>query len=238
MKKTSGPNTGTGTQCDEFPFKSTVEGGQGAWIRCVTNRQNSLQGIYLNSWYSDKGLKSGDKFIVRVTNLDCSTVKSTDLQSCGGAINRARQEETLASDSETATRRTLDNQSTVVLAPFGDLEGGSFHATALMAAGHVDDGIVIDSDGDEIMTPNNLDTLYGPDGMGMDWDLDGYVGGIGFVGNTESSDVNLTWSLVKKDPDSGSGSQSGSETLRVMMGISSAVLIALPVVSSLFLFLL
>lgn len=168
-KPASSPNAGSATQCDEFPFKSTIEGGAGAWIRCVTAGQNTLQGTYINSWYADHGVGAGDQFIVRVVNLVCATVVSTDLQSCNGATVRPRdvKPEKLGSGVETATHRTLDNRTDVVVAPLGDLDGGGFLATARVVNGRLKNLALLDGDGEEILPLDSLDTVYSTDGLVM-----------------------------------------------------------------------
>jgi hypothetical protein len=192
----------------------------------VTNWQNTLQGHYLRSWYPTNKIKPGDRFVVEVTNLDCSTVTSTQLQSCGGSIVRPRQvDNLLASGSETAVRRTLDNRTNVVVAPFGDLQGGVFEARGRLSDGRVSTAQLVDSDGDGLGELTDLTNIYSEDGLVMKWGLDGYVGGIGFIGETASANINLTWELVEHSSEttqppsseSTSARQSGSygwDTLR------------------------
>jgi hypothetical protein len=222
-KPASSPNAGDVTECDEFPFKSTIEGGTGAWIRCVTGWQNRLQGSYINSWYADHGVGAGDQFIVRVVNLDCATVKLTDLQSCNGAIVRPRDAgpETPGSGAETTIHRTLDNRTSVVVASLGDLDSGRFQATARVVSGRLRNLALLDGDGEEIVPPGNLDTVYSTAGLVMNWELDEYVGGIGLLGETESTSVNLTWELANS-----TGSQTGSKNRGgVLKGVSPVGLI-------------
>ncbi|KAF9880147.1 hypothetical protein CkaCkLH20_02101 [Colletotrichum karsti] len=210
--KSTGAEAGRRTECDEFPFKSTVEGGDGAWVRCVTAWENQLQGYYLNSWYKDNNIKPDDQFIVRVSNLDCSTVQPSDLQTCsgGGVGTRQIKAEPLASGSETAVRRTLDNKTNVVVAAFGDLDGMGYEANAQLVTGRLTQGRVIDSDGYEVsaMSDDNLNSLSSKDGLNVKWKFDDYVGGIGFIGETQSTSINLTWELLPdlSGPDSKSGS--------------------------------
>ncbi|KAF4837483.1 hypothetical protein CGCSCA4_v011949 [Colletotrichum siamense] len=228
VTKSSGAEAGRRTECDEFPFKSTVEGGDGAWIRCVTGCENQLQGYYLNSWYRDNNIKPDDQFIVRVSNLDCSTVQPADLQSCqnGGASTLQTRAESLESGSETAVRRTLDNKTTVVIAPFGDLDGMGYEAKARMSTGRLTQARVIDSDGDEIsaMGEDNLNSLYSDDGLSIKWAFDDYVGGVGFIGETQSTSVNLTWNL--QSDASGSSSDSESVASRLSFSLVSQLYIA------------
>ena len=85
--KDSGPAKGDQTSCDEYPFASTVEGGDGAHIKCVVARQNSIQGGQL--WGRlQQNLNYGDRFVVRIKGIECSNVQESDLQSCGGSRKR------------------------------------------------------------------------------------------------------------------------------------------------------
>jgi len=97
--KDTGPFKGFKTTCDEYPFASTVEGGTGAHRSCVVGFQNSLQGGRLSAFYSN--LNYGDQFVVRVSGIDCSTVKESDLQGCGGVrVKRQTNGETSSSGYE------------------------------------------------------------------------------------------------------------------------------------------
>ncbi|KAF8460905.1 hypothetical protein BDZ91DRAFT_851317 [Kalaharituber pfeilii] len=72
-------STGERTSCDEFPFAATREGGTGAHIGCIVAWQNTMQGIYINSWSAFYGIKAGDQFVVRMEGVDCSRVSSSKL---------------------------------------------------------------------------------------------------------------------------------------------------------------
>ncbi len=54
------------TSCDEYPFASTKEGGQGAVTAAVKPTENSSQGGTLRGFYVSKGIKDGDQFKVEV----------------------------------------------------------------------------------------------------------------------------------------------------------------------------
>jgi hypothetical protein len=49
-------NTGVGStyQCDEYPYASTYEGGDGAWAACIPQAQNSNQGGTLSAFLSGR----------------------------------------------------------------------------------------------------------------------------------------------------------------------------------------
>ncbi|KAI1111687.1 deoxyribonuclease NucA/NucB-domain-containing protein [Nemania sp. NC0429] len=62
-------NTGygaTGNSCDEFPFASVQEGGNGAILRCVDSTENSSEGGQLGNFY--KTINNGDQFGIFVRN--------------------------------------------------------------------------------------------------------------------------------------------------------------------------
>jgi hypothetical protein len=53
---------------DEYPFASTREGGDGAWVGIVPLQENRLQGLYLGRFYQLNQLGIGDPFGVVTTN--------------------------------------------------------------------------------------------------------------------------------------------------------------------------
>jgi hypothetical protein len=223
-KPSAGPNAGDSTQCDEFPFKSTLEGGEGAWIRCVTNWQNALQGSYINSWYSDNGVGKDDQFIVRVTGLDCSTVKKDALQSCHDVAVQPR-DALLASGAETKTRPTLDNRTRVVVAPLDDMDAGGFHATARVASGRLKNLALLGGDGEELVPLENLDSIYSEAGLVLSWEADDYVGGVALMGEPESTTVNLTWELAAGTQAGSSNDGTGVVASGIGLVVSTAAII-------------
>jgi hypothetical protein len=195
VKKVSGPYSGMKTTCDEFPFKSTAEGGAGAWISCVVGWENTAQGHYLGSWYSEN-VSPGDQFIVRVTNLDCNTVQAAHLQGCAGVIRtNVKRDDPSISGYESAIRKALDNSSNLVVIPFGDLDVGTFSARARVISGRLSNVSIIDNEGGEIAQPSSLDALYS-DGVLLNWNSDGYISGVGIVGVTDDTSVNLSYQLA------------------------------------------
>jgi len=49
-------NAGVGStyQCDEYPYASTYEGGEGAWAACIDQAQNSNQGGVLSAFLNER----------------------------------------------------------------------------------------------------------------------------------------------------------------------------------------
>jgi len=244
--KSSGPYAGSVTTCDEFPFRSTAEGGSagnGAWISCIDETENDEQGMYLRSWYS-QNVGPGDQFIVKVIGLNCSTVSPSDLQGCGGAVRmvRARNEgrevgieglvrhermkrdsfnNNSASGATNSVYKSWDNTTNIVVVPFGDLDGGTFSANARLVSGNLNDISVIDNDGNTILQPASLNALYSDQGISLNWSSDGYVSGVGIVGSTNESIVNLTYSFVINGT---SPSTSRGVSLKVMLKSIGAAL--------------
>lgn len=235
MYKTTGPYAGNLTSCDEFPFKSTAEGGSagnGAWVSCIDETENTVQGWYLSSWYS-QNVSPGDQFIVKVTGLDCSTVRPSDLQGCGGGVRRRRNgnEERGAgiagllqhkgwikrdssntiSGATNSVLKSWDNSTSIVVVPFGDLDTGTFSTNSRLVSGTLNNISVIDNDGETISQPRSLDALYSEQGMLLNWVSDGYVSGVGIVGVTNETSVNLTYTFaINETAPSTTGSASGS----------------------------
>lgn len=232
MYKANGPYAGNLTSCDEFPFKSTAEGGSagnGAWISCIDKTENTEQGWYLSSWYS-QNVSPGDQFIVKVTGLDCSTVRPLDLQGCGGAVRRKRngneerggglvqREGWMKRDSSNtisgATNsvfKSWDNSTNIVVIPFGDLDAGSFSTNSRLVSGTLYNISVINNDGETISQPGSLDALYSEQGMLLNWASNGYVSGVGIVGVTNESSVDLTYTFAINETAPGTtGSTTGS----------------------------
>jgi hypothetical protein len=75
----------SGTDCDEFPYASTYDGGLGCYpdgynggdqlqqsgvTRCADPTQNSRHGNALGQFYRDKNLQNGDPFFVGVPDIN------------------------------------------------------------------------------------------------------------------------------------------------------------------------
>ncbi|MET9272162.1 NucA/NucB deoxyribonuclease domain-containing protein [Kribbella sp. NPDC003557] len=63
----------TGTDCDEFPFATTMEGSLALplpnydySVRYITSRDNQRSGCWLGKWYTKDRLLPGDKFTVHI----------------------------------------------------------------------------------------------------------------------------------------------------------------------------
>ncbi len=58
--------TGRPSSPDEYPFASTIEGGQGAHVTPVPLREQRIQGGQISSFYQKHGIGDGDPFAVEV----------------------------------------------------------------------------------------------------------------------------------------------------------------------------
>jgi hypothetical protein len=58
-----------GTQCDEFPFASTAEGGSGAYLRCIPGPEGNSQGGQLANFYRGSGTVPGQQFGLTILNF-------------------------------------------------------------------------------------------------------------------------------------------------------------------------
>ncbi|EPE35636.1 hypothetical protein GLAREA_11336 [Glarea lozoyensis ATCC 20868] len=63
---------GSTYQCDEYPYASTYEGGDGAWAACIPQAQNINQGGTLSAFLS--GRHDGFQFYAIVAGATCDSV--------------------------------------------------------------------------------------------------------------------------------------------------------------------
>ncbi|BCW86100.1 type IV secretion protein Rhs [Arthrobacter sp. NicSoilE8] len=64
-KGLGGASAGPRMQWDEYPFASTYEGGYGAYMMAVPQKENQYQGQILSKFYRDSGIRDGGRFNVR-----------------------------------------------------------------------------------------------------------------------------------------------------------------------------
>lgn len=63
------PIDGIKYNCDEYPFASTYNGGVGARIICVPQKENSLQGYNIKSFYAKYNIPNSGTFVVDVSSI-------------------------------------------------------------------------------------------------------------------------------------------------------------------------
>lgn len=61
-------SAGSGKSLDEYPFASTDQGGDGAFVRSVPAKEQSIQGGKMSQFYKKNNLKNGDSFNVKVVD--------------------------------------------------------------------------------------------------------------------------------------------------------------------------
>lgn len=191
------------TECSQFPFESTIEGGSGARIRCLSGWQNELKNLHINSFYANNNLSAGDQFIVRVTGLDCAVPSAKDpSKMCSGPgfvipgagslsdrssvpalrprlLTPTRTSSRVRLGSETRIRRTLDNKTDVVIVSFGNLKWGMYRAMMWAGDGRLAKVAVRNASGEipPLNDTSSLDPLYAKSGMSWDWDWDWSMNG-------------------------------------------------------------
>ncbi|PVF95043.1 hypothetical protein CPB86DRAFT_605415 [Serendipita vermifera] len=137
--------------CDEYPPASTEEGYDGLYgldvfSCCIDHVQNVAGGRQLSSLYGQgsRALGAGSKFVVRVKNLDCSTVSPADPQvQCGPVrsssgsvtapttpvtkvIGPIEKRQSNQGEANTLYPPLEGDPSSYTLVAFGDLEVGEF----------------------------------------------------------------------------------------------------------------
>lgn len=60
----------SGYQCDEYPYKSTLEGGAtgNSYAEMILASPNTTQGAYLGTFYNQNRVLDGDAFWVSISN--------------------------------------------------------------------------------------------------------------------------------------------------------------------------
>lgn len=200
--KDSGPFQGLPTSCDEYPFASTVEGGQNAHRSCVVAFQNSLQGGRLSAFYSN--LQYGQQFVVRVVGISCASVRESDLQGCGGA-NRKRQDQDLNFDdgllsgTEDQVRAIGDNSTQATVISFGDLRTGEYVSRLRLLAGQADRAVILSNSGNELVSGVSMADLAGT-GTSLDFELDSdeFESGVGALVYTSERSINVSYIFEAK----------------------------------------
>ncbi|KAG2414746.1 hypothetical protein HFD88_003938 [Aspergillus terreus] len=73
------PHPVIGPSCDEFPFASSTEGGDGAYLRCIPAADNYSQGGQLSGFFVVNGVVAGGQYYTFITN-------SVGLRYCDAAV--------------------------------------------------------------------------------------------------------------------------------------------------------
>ncbi|KAK6538308.1 hypothetical protein TWF694_011188 [Orbilia ellipsospora] len=151
---------GVSTQCDEFPFGSTLEGGtSAAYTNCIAWWQNNVGGVMIRQYVAFYNIQPNDKFVVRVTP-SCAYLSQLGSQS-------PSRREIVARQSDQPRNSTVGGNSVLsntfsgwyknpigsdgegfVLSPLGTVNGG-IYSTEVRLTGDASNIYVIDGDGVE-----------------------------------------------------------------------------------------
>ncbi|KAF2256581.1 hypothetical protein BU26DRAFT_599248 [Trematosphaeria pertusa] len=202
---------GEKTTCDEAPFAKTYEAlNSGAHLACVDWYENSFQGWWFGQWSrytraTVPGFKDGSKFIVRITGLECSTVKESDLQGCGSSgtpnptprllIKRDdRSTPTSGSETRVIPSSVANSTNNLVIVPFGDLEAGTYSMQAKLS-GSVANASLWDNMGDEVDGSTRATADDITSGNSFEFTvLDSAIGAALLI-ETQQKEVNVTWNF-------------------------------------------
>jgi hypothetical protein len=122
QRKADGPNKGYKLSCDEYPFASADEGGNGAHVGCIVDFQNDVQGYSIGPFYAAYKMKKGDPFMVKITGVDCDTIHEDDIPKC----NRfGKREEDISNSTGVFYPADNLNKHGKLIIGLGDLEAGS-----------------------------------------------------------------------------------------------------------------
>lgn len=138
---------GKGWQCDEFPFASTVEGGDLAAVMYVLGKHN---GVIEGKWGNMvKGKDKGTKIRVKIKNYNCSKVfDKRDVVRRAGAVLR-NDTDALYLDSSVFGNYSQGPVAMLLPLDIPDAFVGSFKVDFTISQGNFIAGSVIDDEGNE-----------------------------------------------------------------------------------------
>ncbi|KAJ6489799.1 hypothetical protein C8R45DRAFT_991835 [Mycena sanguinolenta] len=151
-------SAGDSMQCDEFPPASTLEGGPGSHLMCISWKQNSgLQGPLIRWYRVFYNLQPNDQFVVRMGS--CASA-SSGLQNRGDSndnspsVAAGPDGDTVLSSGSTwwiadprANGTNVNNAGFVVL-PLNNITAGAYNCTLSFAnLDHLDSLDIMDGDG-------------------------------------------------------------------------------------------
>ncbi|KAK6435347.1 hypothetical protein LTR95_008462 [Oleoguttula sp. CCFEE 5521] len=214
----AGPNRITcppGTNCDEFPFASTDEGGSGANIMCVPSWQNDWQGTYYNSWLSEQiglgKLARGGQYRIVLKNIDCSKYMRRRLDrraEPNGVLQQSGNTTLLA--ASLFGNHSLQNALLIDLTQDQDTPG-TYTLDYDISQGSIISGAIVDDDGEYLANVSALST-GGKATASVDLEED--YGDIHFLGWTNDKDVSVSYE-VKVTPGTSSTTTSAAQTASV-----------------------
>lgn len=197
-----------GTNCDEFPFASSVEGGSGASIMCVPSWQNDWQGTYYSSWLSEVlgngKLVRGGKFRVVLKNIDCSKYVRRRMEKRAGDSGVLQQNGNVTLLSQSLFGNFSKNNALFIDLTEDENTPGTYSLNYDFSKGSILSGAIIDDDGEYL---TNVTALSTGGSSTASVDLEEDDGDITFLGWTNDQDVQVSYKLsVSPAPTSSSTS--------------------------------
>ncbi|KAJ0415143.1 deoxyribonuclease NucA/NucB-domain-containing protein [Aspergillus carlsbadensis] len=114
-----------GFSCDEFPFASSLEGGYGAYLRCIPYKENSRQGGMISGFFKQTKIEPNgkDKYKILVQNADklpyCEAKVPEDCKTDGQQFHTTWE----------LNKRGLEEQTTMLVPDIQDSDEGSANVT-------------------------------------------------------------------------------------------------------------
>ncbi|KAF8140695.1 hypothetical protein K438DRAFT_1785462 [Mycena galopus ATCC 62051] len=199
----------SGMSCDEFPFASSLQGGNkanGVSI-CVESWENSWQGGTMSRKISS--LVDGDDFLVRIEGWDCD--KQAPVPK---SVTRNTQEPVYAhilvreddSDSDSLTGDDLftgfDDSDNALIMSLGDLSAGKYTYTLELSTGRISSAFVADYVGNQYYA-STVPFNAGGGKFDISFTLDQGAYGVGLVAVQDPAQGNLTLNYTTAKTSSG-----------------------------------
>ncbi|KAJ7805719.1 hypothetical protein B0H14DRAFT_2320794, partial [Mycena olivaceomarginata] len=188
----------SGMSCDEFPFASSLQGGNkanGVSI-CVESWENSWQGGTMSRKISR--LVDGDDFLVKIEGWDCDKQAPVPKLTTRNAREPvyahilAREDD---SDSDSLTGDDLftglDDSDNALIMSLGDLSAGKYTYTIELSTGRISSAFVADYVGNQYYT-STVAFNAGGGKFDISFTLDQDTHGVGLVAVQDSGQGNLT----------------------------------------------
>ncbi|KAJ6489809.1 hypothetical protein C8R45DRAFT_1138574 [Mycena sanguinolenta] len=149
-------SAGDSMQCDEFPPASTLEGGPGSHLMCISWKQNSgLQGPLIRRYRAFYNLQPNDQFVVRMGSC---TGASSGLQNRGDSnddspsVAAGPDGDTVLSSGSTwwiaDPRANGTNNAGFVVIPLSNITAGTYNCTLSFSnLDHLESLDILDGDG-------------------------------------------------------------------------------------------
>ncbi|KAI5807303.1 hypothetical protein DFH27DRAFT_545628 [Peziza echinospora] len=193
-------SSGDMASCNQFPFASTIEGGEGSSLTCISSYQNTIQGIYLNSWARLYNLRAGSKFIVRVSGYDCDAKVETKRQISAQAVDPPVDYSSSGSTEKLTAGLAAQVGSGInyAIVPIGDIDPGLYDVTldfGVSSTSSINKVTVINSDGAECKNTNSkspiTDKVYSFEAADVDF-------GVAVVVETTFKTFKVSYKLAAK----------------------------------------